>query len=118
MTEKKTTFAEAKRIVRDLGFSLTKHDGEYRLAPLGGMNTAEDRAAYTDDLDDAIGTARAEAARMALVASANVGPALSDARIDALAASAQQGFANWSIMWDELRSMAAEIRRHRNGGTV
>jgi hypothetical protein len=44
--------------------------------------------------------------------------ALSDSRIEALAGSAQHGFANWAVMWDELRSMAAEIRRYRNGGAI
>jgi hypothetical protein len=62
------SFAEAKATVRALGFSLTKRDGEYRLAPLSvAPPERENFACYTDDLDDAIGTARAEAARVAKV---------------------------------------------------
>ncbi len=54
----------AKAIVRELGFSLTRKDGEYRLAPSTGTPAQKEaRAYYTDDLDDAVGTARQEAAR-------------------------------------------------------
>lgn len=54
------TQSEARRILRDLGWTLRCSDGEYRVAPRGA---SEDRAYYTNDLDDAIGTARAENAR-------------------------------------------------------
>lgn len=54
----------AKAIVRELGFSLTKRDNEFRLAPLDGTPAQKEaRAYYTDDLSDAVGTARQEAAR-------------------------------------------------------
>lgn len=70
------TLQDAKRIVRDLGFSLTRKDGEYRLAPLplkGAVGPyagtpaegrrplspaeREAKAYYTPDMDDALGTA-------------------------------------------------------------
>lgn len=57
------TLQDAKLAVRGLGFSLTKRDGEYRLAPYAGSPAErEAKAYYTNDLDDAIGTALALAA--------------------------------------------------------
>lgn len=57
------TLQDAKRIVRDLGFSLTRKDGEYRLAPYAGTPAErEAKAYYTPDMDDALGTAWALAA--------------------------------------------------------
>lgn len=61
---KRTTLAEARVAVRALGFTLSSRDGEYRLAPLSGTPMQkEDRAHYTNDIDDAIGTAQQEARR-------------------------------------------------------
>ena len=63
------TLAAAKAICAALGFSLRRTVGsEVRLARPG--RNQEAAAHYTDDLDDAIGTARAEAAR----AAADCGP--------------------------------------------
>lgn len=50
----------AKTHVRGMGFSLTKRDGEFRLALLiGSPNEKEASAYYTNDLMDAVDTARA-----------------------------------------------------------
>lgn len=49
------TIKQAKATARALGFKLTHEDGEFRVCPIGGH---EGQAYYTDDLDDAIGTAR------------------------------------------------------------
>jgi hypothetical protein len=38
---------------------------------------------------------------------------VSDDRVDGLASSQLEGFANWAIMWIELRSLAAEVKRYR-----
>jgi hypothetical protein len=38
---------------------------------------------------------------------------ITDARIAGFAASQQDGFANWAVMWDEIRAMANEIKRYR-----
>jgi hypothetical protein len=52
-------FSEAKALVRPLGFTLTKRDGEYRLAPIHGTPASREAGAYyTNDLEDAVGTAR------------------------------------------------------------
>lgn len=51
------TISEAKAKCRALGFSLRKKDGEYRLNLVSGT---EATAYYTNDLDDAVGTALAE----------------------------------------------------------
>jgi len=54
--QQRLTFAEVKREVTQLGFTLSKNqDGEYRLCPKGGR---EESAYYTNDLDDVLGTAR------------------------------------------------------------
>lgn len=66
------TLQDAKRIVRDLGFSLTRKEGEYRLAPYAGTPAEgrrplspaerEAKAYYTPDMADALDTALALAA--------------------------------------------------------
>jgi|DEB0MinimDraft_3_1074331.scaffolds.fasta_scaffold127490_2 hypothetical protein len=50
------TFTEAKETVRALGFTLTKRDGEYRVAISGDRDHCA--SYYTDDLEDAVETAR------------------------------------------------------------
>jgi hypothetical protein len=61
---KRTTLADARAAVRALGFTLSRRDGEYRLAPQAGRpSVKEAQAHYTDDIDDAIGTAQQEARR-------------------------------------------------------
>lgn len=58
------TQAQAKLVLRSLGFTMSHRDGEYRVAPMDGTPAQKEaRANYTTDLDDAIGTARAEIAR-------------------------------------------------------
>jgi hypothetical protein len=58
------TLATAKILARSLGFSLSKRDGEYRLAPLGKTPAvAESQAYYSGDMADVLATARAEFAR-------------------------------------------------------
>lgn len=58
------TQAQAKALLRSLGFSMSRRDGEYRIAPMDGTPAQKEaRAYYTDDMDDAIGTARAEVAK-------------------------------------------------------
>jgi hypothetical protein len=53
------TLAEAKALVRPLGFTLTRRDAEYRLAPVDGTPASREAAAYyTNDIEDAIGTAQ------------------------------------------------------------
>lgn len=47
------TLAEAKQIVRQYGFTLTKSEGEYRVG-----TGREESSYYTDDLADAVGTAK------------------------------------------------------------
>lgn len=49
------TLAEAKKLVRVYGCTLREKVGEYRVNLLGG---SEDTAYYTNDLDDAVETAR------------------------------------------------------------
>jgi hypothetical protein len=57
----KITLATAKKAVRALGFSLTKTDGEYRLAPTEGTPARKEaQAHYTNDIEDALGTALVE----------------------------------------------------------
>jgi hypothetical protein len=52
---------QTKALVATLGFTLSKRDGEYRLAPRGlPPDQTEAPAYYTNDLDDALATARAE----------------------------------------------------------
>jgi hypothetical protein len=55
------TLAEAKAQVRTLGFSLKSREGEYVLTPWGEREGA--KSYYTNDLKDAVGTARASAGR-------------------------------------------------------
>lgn len=56
------TLAEAKARVRALGFTLVKRDGEYIVKPAGGR--IDDPASYfTNDIIDAVQTARAMAIR-------------------------------------------------------
>lgn len=58
------TQKQAKMILRALGFTMSARDGEFRIAPMDGTPAQKEaRAHYTDDLDDAVGTARLEAAR-------------------------------------------------------
>jgi hypothetical protein len=38
---------------------------------------------------------------------------ISDERIAGFANSKQEGFANWAIMWDEVRALAAEVQYYR-----
>jgi len=59
------TFSEAKAILADLGFTLSKREGEYRLNIANGK---EETAYYTDCLEDAIGSAK-------LIGEMNVGTA-------------------------------------------
>jgi hypothetical protein len=55
----------AKSIVAKLGFTLTKREREYRLAPKAGTPAErEAQSYYGDDLDDMIATARASAAAL------------------------------------------------------
>lgn len=54
--------ASARALVGALGFTLTKRENEYRLAPVNGSPARRElEAHYTNDLDDAVGTARAVA---------------------------------------------------------
>ena len=51
--------ASARALVGALGFTLTKRENEYRLAPVAGTQAQRElEAHYTNDLDDAVGTAR------------------------------------------------------------
>lgn len=52
------TLATARSILRNLGITLAKRDGEYRVNFTNGL---EATAYYTDDIDDAVGTGRAMA---------------------------------------------------------
>lgn len=54
------TRAQAREALRPLGWTLRKEGSEYRVAPVGG---SEDAAYYTNDLEDAVGTARLETER-------------------------------------------------------
>lgn len=56
------TIAEAKRAARAIGYSLSKHEGEYRINKIGAL---EGSAYYTTDLEDALETARFEVKRAA-----------------------------------------------------
>lgn len=57
-----TTQKQARQACKALGFTFRRTDlGEYRIAPIGA---SEDCAYYTDDIDDAIGTAWCEANRV------------------------------------------------------
>ena len=53
------TLSEARKIIAPIGFKLTFNSdyNEYRLVPPNG---GEKQAYYTDDLQDAVGTAQAE----------------------------------------------------------
>lgn len=58
------TQAQAKLTLRALGFTMSRRDGEFRIAPMDGTPAQKEaRAYYTDDLSDAVGTARQERAR-------------------------------------------------------
>lgn len=39
---------------------------------------------------------------------------LTDERIEAFQANKLEGFANWAVMWDEIRRMAQEIKYYRD----
>jgi len=39
---------------------------------------------------------------------------MTDDRIASFLASQQEGFANWAIMWDEIRNLAAEVKHYRD----
>ncbi len=56
------TLADAKKEVAELGLTLMKRDGEYIVKPRGGR-IDDPRSYFTDDLDDALGTARHMASR-------------------------------------------------------
>ena len=62
------TFKSAQAAVSKVGYWLTRSQyGEYRAAPRNlPPRLAEMRAIYTDSLEDAVGTAYADAARAAL----------------------------------------------------
>jgi hypothetical protein len=60
----KLTLTSAKQAVRPLGFTLTKHENEYRLAPVrGSAKQRQERAYFTNDLADAVATAAHEKGR-------------------------------------------------------
>ena len=50
-----TTLRELKTAAQSLGYSVSKRDGEYRVAPYRPADPrwCEDRAYYTDDIEDA-----------------------------------------------------------------
>lgn len=50
------TFKQAREIIRGLGLTVTKRDGEFRV---NYPNGKEETAYYTTDAEDAINTARA-----------------------------------------------------------
>jgi hypothetical protein len=61
----KLTLAQARIECKALHFSITKRDGEYRVAPLDVPFTErEAKAYYTNDIHDAVGTARLERERV------------------------------------------------------
>ncbi len=60
MTDKATTLKAAREALRAIGWRITHDDGEYRVCPNGGHDGL---AYYTNDLSDAVGTARHEAER-------------------------------------------------------
>lgn len=39
---------------------------------------------------------------------------VSDERLEGFAASNLDGFANWAIMWSEIRAMAIELKHYRD----
>lgn len=54
-------FRDVAKRCRQLGFDVSRNDGEYRLAPrIANKAKAERRAYYTDDLADLLGTAERE----------------------------------------------------------
>ncbi len=55
---KRLTLADAKHLVRPLGFTLVKRDGEYIVKP-AGSSIDDPRSYFTNDLLDAVQTARA-----------------------------------------------------------
>lgn len=56
--ERLYTLKQAQAVVRALGMTLRKVDGEYQ------VTVAPRQVYYTDDIDDAVGTARLEYERM------------------------------------------------------
>ena len=58
---------DARRILRDLGWTLRTMDGEHRVNRKGAP---EAHAYYTTDLEDAVATARYEQQRQAMLAAA------------------------------------------------
>jgi hypothetical protein len=54
-------FNEARAILRTMGFTISSRDGEYRVCH---KTWTEEQSYYTNDLEDAVGTARAQHARM------------------------------------------------------
>jgi predicted transcriptional regulator of viral defense system len=62
MKTKKLTIAEARAILRRIGYTLRVECGEYRINRKG---RGEATAYYATDLEEAVGTARFEAAREA-----------------------------------------------------
>jgi hypothetical protein len=62
----RSAFRAAVAEAMQLGFKLSCRDGEYRIAPAIGNRAKEERRAYyTDDIDDALGTARLESVKLA-----------------------------------------------------
>ena len=57
----KLTLSDAKKICKQYGHRLTKCDGEYRINHFGA---SEATAYYTNDLEDAVNTAHAQALRL------------------------------------------------------
>lgn len=59
-----TTLANARTMLRAVGYTISKRCGEYRVAPLHGTpRQREDRASYQASLDDALQTAMHDARR-------------------------------------------------------
>lgn len=58
------TRTQAKSTLRALGYTMTVTDGEFRIAPVAGTPAQKEaQAYYTNDLGDAVSTARQEMAR-------------------------------------------------------
>jgi len=64
--KRKRTLKDSQAELREIGMVLTKKDGEYRVNFKGGR---EETSYYTNDLDDAVGTAKAMLVDLARVAS-------------------------------------------------